>query len=811
MTILLVLNFSLLALSQTSSIWIPPNTPVIRGALLNYVDNLPSGAPDSPTQELLKTWKFGYIYVARGSSFSVGELQGLAQRSGHPEVANIGLCPVGMSWSAGQAWEITNIMPQRVIAAAVVCISNAGNITDTNRLKTPIVFIAGEGDFVETTVRIAFENRRNGAQWCAAIRWNVFHAFGTSKQFIYPFFDQCIRHRIPDDWDPLSGPVKLKNFKEEDGWLGFRDKSYKSSFPKIAPVKSYTGDLNNSMWFPNEYIATLWRSFHLYHDGLLDSNGNYLATANSPTFELLGPATTFNELSLTNSGNYQIVGNYSGSKPVSRIEYYDGNILLGSPKGKFSLLNVNLARGAHGIYGIAHFQDGTRMLTPLGSILSTGGSMDVKITQPTQFDRLKTGVPLNIQAIALVNSGTVKGVDFYINDTLLGSTSTAPYTTQWTPPHEGTFVLKAKIRSDKDSLFTGWPVKVTVVNASVPTSLQVNPSKVDLRPGDTISLNALVRDQNGVPLNPQPMISFSPQGGTMQGKTFTAGQNKGEFVVTVSASGLSQQVKVRISPTIRINFQAPWAFTPDGFLPDVGDGFKARSNGLSYGWTQIPARNIFIRPADGSIGAEYATFIPMDVQRDPPWAKTIVTGIWEIAVPNGEYTVHCVAGDLDNVYLDIVSTLPRVWPDSHVYKLNVENTLVVDGKPTLIQPWVHGTKDVTVSDGRLTLSNAPGQRWNKVCFIEIAPKGELVSVRSQGSQKLKEMSIKINEQFVLWNLPSKQNITMKLINAQGKCMVKQSVHNDFAMLSLKGIAPGFYTVVLTNGKEKIVKNVTITR
>jgi hypothetical protein len=37
--------------------------------------------------------------------------------------------------------------------------------------------------------------------------------------------------------------------------------------------------------------------------------------------------------------------------------------------------------------------------------------------------------------------------------------------------------------------------------------------------------------------------------------------------------------------------------------------------------------------------------------------------------------------------------------------------------------WVSGTRTVTVSDGRLTVSNGTGASNNKICFIDITPAG----------------------------------------------------------------------------------------
>src|SRR5262249_47308338 len=85
--------------------------------------------------------------------------------------------------------------------------------------------------------------------------------------------------------------------------------------------------------------------------------------------------------------------------------------------------------------------------------------------------------------------------------------------------------------------------------------------------------------------------------------------------------------------------------------------------------------------------------------------------VWEIAVPNGTYRVRVVAGD------------PGGAIDA-VYKINVEGVLAVNsGTAPAAGQFFTGTVTVTVTDGRLTVSNAAGAQNNKINFIEITPLG----------------------------------------------------------------------------------------
>src|SRR5260221_2512775 len=82
---------------------------------------------------------------------------------------------------------------------------------------------------------------------------------------------------------------------------------------------------------------------------------------------------------------------------------------------------------------------------------------------------------------------------------------------------------------------------------------------------------------------------------------------------------------------------------------------------------------------------------------------------WEIALANGTYSVRIVAGDQTAI-------------DS-VYNITAEGVTVVSGTPDAATHWFDGTQNITVSDGRLTITNAAGATNNKIDFIDITSSG----------------------------------------------------------------------------------------
>lgn len=159
-----------------------------------------------------------------------------------------------------------------------------------------------------------------------------------------------------------------------------------------------------------------------------------------------------------------------------------------------------------------------------------------------------------------------------------------------------------------------------------------------------------------------------------------------------------------------VNFQPASATVPSGYVADTGSVYAARGNGFTYGWDVDNAsatrdRNLALSPD----------------QRYDTFTHTQLSGAsrtWEIAVPSGTYLVHVVAGD------------PSTFDST--YKFNAENTPIVDAAPNTDRRWSEGTAVVTVTDGRLTLSNASGSVNNKLAYIDIIATADVTGPRVRG-------------------------------------------------------------------------------
>src|SRR5439155_6739826 len=108
---------------------------------------------------------------------------------------------------------------------------------------------------------------------------------------------------------------------------------------------------------------------------------------------------------------------------------------------------------------------------------------------------------------------------------------------------------------------------------------------------------------------------------------------------------------------VNINFQPANVEIPSGYVADSGQVFGDRGNGYNYGWDQ----SIQAGTRDRNLVADQRSDTVVHMQR-------YGTRTFEVALPNGTYKVHVVAGD------------PSYF--NSVYKINVEGVLTVNGTPT---------------------------------------------------------------------------------------------------------------------------------
>ncbi len=163
----------------------------------------------------------------------------------------------------------------------------------------------------------------------------------------------------------------------------------------------------------------------------------------------------------------------------------------------------------------------------------------------------------------------------------------------------------------------------------------------------------------------------------------------------VSSSSLSAEASdsQAAGTAVKVNFQPASAAVPAGCLVDSGMKFGPRGNGYSYGWASANT-TAADRNSSRSADQRYDTLVNLPAGN-----------AWEIALPNGTYSVKVVCGDAAS---------------TGTYKVNVETVPAIDAKTTSTNRWIEQTMTVVVTDGKLTIAAAAGSSNAKICFVEIA-------------------------------------------------------------------------------------------
>ena len=231
-------------------------------------------------------------------------------------------------------------------------------------------------------------------------------------------------------------------------------------------------------------------------------------------------------------------------------------------------------------------------------------------------------------------------------------------------------------------------------------------------------------------VQPQDKITPAPVSATSTTDApLTNGTAYWYAVTAVDAAGNESELSaaVRVVPaagagvTVKVDFQNEASTPAPGYLADWGQAYGPRSSanqgtGSSYGWVNVGASTPLSLVGNGR---NRNTDTPSANQPDQRLATMLhmqyaggtmgvpVPGSWEMAVPNGAYTVTVALGDAG----------PAI--DS-AHWVNVENqNAVAQFVPTAGTKFATATRTVVVSDGRLTLSPAGGTN-TKIAYVDVA-------------------------------------------------------------------------------------------
>lgn len=174
---------------------------------------------------------------------------------------------------------------------------------------------------------------------------------------------------------------------------------------------------------------------------------------------------------------------------------------------------------------------------------------------------------------------------------------------------------------------------------------------------------------------------------------------------------------------VKVNFQDAGSAPPVGYFRDYGQPFGPRTGanqgtGHAYGWV-VPGSSIPLdlsgtgtatgagrNRAQPTADTRLATLIHMQGTHIPGFNGPPGPGAWEIAVPNGWYTVTVSVGDAAHF--------------NSRHRISIEGVLAIAAfVPNSANPFFTAVKVVQVSDGRLTLDPTGGTN-TKINYVTVA-------------------------------------------------------------------------------------------
>ena len=255
-------------------IFVPARVEVFRGALLHSANS--SFKTKGRWAELCKRQRWVHIVTTmqnvrsqgnRGPRLHKAAVEGLNQcgaAKGHPELAHAPLIGVGHS-AGGLVTRVLDREAERAVTYAIDCswVVKPESISE-EFAEVPAMFTMGElPDAFKMLPAIpnAYEPaRKKGLPWGLGLQPGCKHDWGNASTMMVPFIKGVAEFRIPDDWDPRSGPAQLVEMKQEDGWLGDRS-TMGSHMATVASWSDYQGDKSAAAWFPDRATAYVWRAW----------------------------------------------------------------------------------------------------------------------------------------------------------------------------------------------------------------------------------------------------------------------------------------------------------------------------------------------------------------------------------------------------------------------------------------------------------------------------------------------------------------------------------------------------------------------
>ena len=267
--------------AQNLGLWVADETETVRGVVFSLHNGTEAYLED--LHAFCRQENFAlYAALIRWADFEQvlpDQLAKLSAALDHPEIPNVPWAVIGGSRNVGALLNFTRLDTRR--DQRILCmLFNGGpgpglNLTDTPvRGQTltdaeifrgiPMLTVNGSEDpytdHMKWQTDVYPRIRARNFPAAVAADWNVGHTRQRADVLYFPFIREAYAMRVPKDNDFRTGPVTLKPFRFEDGWM---TESVDWTKPVTGELKPAQDGPNSTVWLPSREFGDLWNRFHL--------------------------------------------------------------------------------------------------------------------------------------------------------------------------------------------------------------------------------------------------------------------------------------------------------------------------------------------------------------------------------------------------------------------------------------------------------------------------------------------------------------------------------------------------------------------
>ena len=395
-----------------------------------------------------------------------------------------------------------------------------------------------------------------------------------------------------------------------------------------------------------------------------------------------------------------------------------GSLLGRSTSSPYAASWINMAAGSYGIVAVAYDDhNGATTSAPVHVTIDPNVLPTVALTAPVSNARFTAPASIAIAANASDSDGTIAKVEFYSGSTLIGSSSSAPYTATWSNVGSGSYSITAKATDNVGGVAASAAVPITVVNNTLPTVSLTAPG-----PGGqyfapaTIALSASAADSDGTIASVQFYADGSLIGTSTAAPYGIVWDNVAGGVYSLTAKATDNVGGMATSPAVNITIVGAPVLNIDSKLANatIDD-----DNVLVRGFVSAPANSAVTVNGVVTHIDDFGFFQANDVPLTP--GANSVTAI--VTTQDGQSTSQSIAINSSGAGAFVVHASPTEGLDSLNVTFTVENPgnipfkqinfdLDNDGFPNLI------ATAAQFFDGKLTVTATyPAGTWLAVIKV----------------------------------------------------------------------------------------------